>query len=179
MSQFDESKIRRDGSGQFAEKPSAPEADGVDLGAGHKMTDLDAELVHQHSSHATMCREAYEELEGRMKRERERAFHSDVTVMALRDFPQHRYAEISYGTNLDNQLTGSISRVTNDPGDWDADVDPDDIDEDTLPSIRVDNGDFPMSEYRVPGHRGFIDLDAVREAARRPSPPAGPVTPSW
>ena len=31
MSQFSESKIRRDGSGQFAEKPPAPEAEGVDL----------------------------------------------------------------------------------------------------------------------------------------------------
>ena len=31
MSQFSESKIRRDASGQFAEKPPAPEADGVEL----------------------------------------------------------------------------------------------------------------------------------------------------
>ena len=33
MSQFDESKIRRDGSGKFAEKPPAPEANGVELSA--------------------------------------------------------------------------------------------------------------------------------------------------
>ena len=34
MSQFDESKVARGGDGRFAEKPPAPEADGVDLSPG-------------------------------------------------------------------------------------------------------------------------------------------------
>ena len=86
MSQFSESKIKRDDSGRFAEKPPAPEADGVEL----RDSDLDdrAVVAAQRRIDRALAADDNDEID--------EASLQYIAAGARRRFPTAAYAELDY-----------------------------------------------------------------------------------